>query len=445
MKKINFVMIGLVLLILFISGCSSATSGGSSTAPIDLFKNVITLKFLSDWGITSTTIDPIEGFTRFLILIVLFAILFKGAELLKLGNNVAIVIALVFSLLTTIFIPGTILLAAATSYGTIFSLVLLGLPIGLGFAGYFFLKEYPWIRFGLMGLLWFLLLEMSKHIGDFRTGSGPHYATIITMVVSWIDLVTGAVLLFFIISGVQAFISLASGHTGSDVDLKSSAQWVHNKLTSKSRRQKTSQINQYIEDEKELELLGNVRVQKELVLKIINTIEGAGQIVDSAENTKLVKGVEAVEKKLETAKKEFRTVLRNTLRQVRASDKAITQHSKNKQELQNKDKDIENLKTLENLILKKHKEARDALDKALVEAAVAIKEAQKLKRITVVPALFAHFVPPSTTETVQQIVGLIKSRVVAVDVEYAVTAQKEAIQAFQGIVTETHDRLKWTD
>src|SRR3989344_8756597 len=169
----------LVLSSLVFSGCSS-TAEGSSPSAQDIFTNVITLGFLKDFGILKAPIDPIEGFTRVLLLILLFAILFKGAELLKLGRNVAIVIAAVFALLTTVFIPGTILLTIGASYGTVFSVILAGLPIGLCFAAYFFLKDLHWIKVLIMGLLWWVLSQMQTHMASMSGGYSSTFGGVAT-------------------------------------------------------------------------------------------------------------------------------------------------------------------------------------------------------------------------------------------------------------------------
>src|SRR3989338_7187068 len=131
----------MVFSLLLMSSLLSSFVMAAETAGGKVFTKIITLEYLQEWGITKASIDPIEGFTRLLLLILLFALLYKGAELLKLGSNIAIVIAATLSLLTVIFIPGTILLATGASYATLVSLVITGLPILAAFALYFFLND----------------------------------------------------------------------------------------------------------------------------------------------------------------------------------------------------------------------------------------------------------------------------------------------------------------
>lgn len=197
-------LMGILLLIsTFLVSCT--TTGGPGK---NIFEEIITMKYLHDWGIISATIEPIEGFTRFLLLIFLFALLFKAAELLKLGKNIAVTIALVISLMTVIFIPSTILLTVGTTYGTVFSLILLAAPVLLGLGGYFLLKEYHWIRAILMGGLWFILWQMDDHIKNFAVGASASYAGVVNTVAIWIGYVTWAVGIMFFITLFQAFTNM---------------------------------------------------------------------------------------------------------------------------------------------------------------------------------------------------------------------------------------------
>ena len=83
-KKSLFAIFLLVMLV--VAGCGTSSSG-SSTPPSQIFQNVVTLSFLKDLGILTNPIDPIEGFTRFLLLILLFAILFLKEALEKVKNK----------------------------------------------------------------------------------------------------------------------------------------------------------------------------------------------------------------------------------------------------------------------------------------------------------------------------------------------------------------------
>ncbi len=188
MKKFNLLF---VLLLLFGVLSAQAVQAASSGEPWDTIKDVVTLQFMTKLGFQSS-LDPFEGFIRFAILLVLFAVLFKGAELLKLGRNTAIVIALVFSFVSAIFIPGSVLVAAGASYGTVVGMVLLGLPAALFIWGYLVI-ENKWVRVGLMALMLFMLYQMSAHIGDLASGAGvtsSHFKGVLETVRDYVKYVT---------------------------------------------------------------------------------------------------------------------------------------------------------------------------------------------------------------------------------------------------------------
>ena len=208
MKKFNILFI---LLLLF--GVLSAQVVHAEE-PWDTIKNVVTLQFMTKLGFESS-LDPFEGFIRFAILLVLFAVLFKGAELLKLGRNTAIVIALVFSFISAIFIPGSVLVAAGASYATIVGMVLLGLPAALFIWGYFAI-ENKWIRFGLMAFMLFMLYQMKGHIGDLGKGvaiTSTHFGGVLTTVRDYIGYVIGLSWGFL---AVAFFSALSSAGGASD-------------------------------------------------------------------------------------------------------------------------------------------------------------------------------------------------------------------------------------
>lgn len=151
--------------------------------PWDTIRDILTLEFLNNIGISSTG-ESVEGFIRLLLLITLFAIFFGtlekvevGGKKLGFGKNINIVIALAISLISTVLIPGTLLLAVATSYTTIISVILLGLPVLVGLFIYFELTENPWLR---IGILVPLILGMHAMISYIETAGTRGFFTFST-------------------------------------------------------------------------------------------------------------------------------------------------------------------------------------------------------------------------------------------------------------------------
>lgn len=184
-KKTN-----LLLLLLLVFGAFSAPFV-LAEEPWDTIKSIATLEFMSKLGFQAS-LDPFEGFIRFAIFLVLFAVLFRLAELLKLGRNTSIVISLVLSLVSALFIPGSVLVAAGTGYGTVVGMVLLALPLVL-FAWGYFTVENRWARVGIMALALFLLYQMDGHIDDVASGAGAagsqHFQGVVETVADYIDYV----------------------------------------------------------------------------------------------------------------------------------------------------------------------------------------------------------------------------------------------------------------
>ena len=88
------------------------------------------------------------------------------------SKNARIVIALIISIITTLFIPGTILVAAATAYGTIVSMIIFGLPIAFGVVLFFWFKDNHWARFILLVLLLISMHFMNYYLDTLAVSAG---------------------------------------------------------------------------------------------------------------------------------------------------------------------------------------------------------------------------------------------------------------------------------
>jgi len=164
----------------------------TAAQPWDAIKSIVTLEVLSKIGISNTG-SSIEGFIKFLLMVTFFAIYFALSEkILKFGKNISVVIALTFSFLSTILIPGKLLITFATTYTTIASVIILGIPILSGFWAYFKMKEHPFIRIGILILLIYVLHLIINFLESgplglldtvFKFGSGLVTAVLVVMYV----------------------------------------------------------------------------------------------------------------------------------------------------------------------------------------------------------------------------------------------------------------------
>ena len=179
----------------------------TAAEPWDSIRDVIQLDFLGKIGLQNTG-DPIEGAVRFLILIVLFAVLFKTSErILNFGKNISIVIALAISFISILAIPGPVLLAIAKSYSLAIILIVLAFPIVLGSYAYFFLKDHHWLRFVIIAGLVLIIHQLQIHIDL----PGSSYASILEAIkapINWLLVV------FYFLGGLSLFqaINGIAGH-----------------------------------------------------------------------------------------------------------------------------------------------------------------------------------------------------------------------------------------
>ena len=430
------------------SGLAQIVGGGGSsgaTTAATMFTKIVTFSWLVDLGITTASVDPIEGFTRFLLFLLLCLLLFKGAKAVGMSDGISIAITLVFSLLTTIFIPGTVLLAAATSYGTVFSVIMLGAPLALIVGGYFLLKEYPWIRAGLAALLWFVTNEMQKHMTAWITSA--HYGGVTASVVSLLDWVVYAAIAFMVISLLQGASSLFSGRPAEEMDMKGTASHWWNKFRSKSRRLKTADMNQYVEDRKEMALIeesGNVLQDAQ---NLVSAVDGAKQVSSAAEVKKVENAVKKVKSFLDKTKSELRKVKTRTRRAQKRFHQAMDELKRRKSELRGKEKEISELDALEANILAKHKEVEDGINKAL--SAYTGKLARHLASFS--GGLSGITAWPHTFTAADRIgiavTGMVDNLADGGDIKKGIAdaeaAEREALKDMAGAMVEIQELLKW--
>ena len=303
MKKLGLLM----MLFLFIGMFSLPLV--QAAEPWDTIKSIVTLQFMTHLGFSSS-LDPFEGLVRFLLLILMFTLFFVGAELLKLGRNASVVIALVFSLISAIFIPGSVLIAAAASYATIVSIVILGIPVLILFGSYFLLSEYPWVRFCIMAVAVWVIYQMMDHITLLSTGvalSSSHYGAVISNVqtpLKWVFgfAIAGLILSFFAgisrSGGGSAWHPNVFGRIWNRVHQKTAlgAYTEKGKELRHARVEETRLLNDLAVEQKELELLRagseklvmyeQIAVKEFLATRQVNSANHLDTFKIAMENTK---------------------------------------------------------------------------------------------------------------------------------------------------------------
>ena len=111
--------------------------------------------------------NPVAGFMRILVGILIFAILFELSRVVGLSRNIGITVSIILSLMTAVFIPGTVLAGIGTAYATFVSFVLIGLPVVGGlYALYRIPSTSRWwifIKIVLILILIAILISVKDH------------------------------------------------------------------------------------------------------------------------------------------------------------------------------------------------------------------------------------------------------------------------------------------
>lgn len=129
--KKNFLIGLLVSLSAFLVSCTTGTGSLFN----DIIGTVIGIGRLEFLGMGGESI--ISGFMRVAILIIVFALLYEVIGFTGISRNVRIAISGVLSVISAVFMPGSILVAIGGAYATAVAFVLLGaLVFGGGYALY---------------------------------------------------------------------------------------------------------------------------------------------------------------------------------------------------------------------------------------------------------------------------------------------------------------------
>ena len=100
----------LLVLLVLVSASPSAVAAPDF---LDTFKNILTLDFLSDFDITEE-ITPLHGFFYLLMFILIFTLYYVLIRKV-LPSNAGKIIAVILSIITTIFLPLNVIIAGIVS------------------------------------------------------------------------------------------------------------------------------------------------------------------------------------------------------------------------------------------------------------------------------------------------------------------------------------------
>ncbi len=269
-KGMMFFMFALVLGSLVLSGCLGApgSSSGSSSSGVDMIKSAVTLGFLGPdgLGILDAPIDPIVGFTRFLLFALILVLLQYGASFLGLPGYLKWIIASVFALIFAVFTPNALLIAAASGWTTLFGLILVGAPIAI-LVWIYFLVSNDYAKLGLTALLLFVMYAVKFTVESMMNSgvavktadiSGWLFGSLTTWGFMDYAILIVWVMLAFVIARIMSSWRGSSDHHPNKI--KQLFHWGQDKIASHDKkelrhagREVTRALNDFVLEQKEYE------------------------------------------------------------------------------------------------------------------------------------------------------------------------------------------------
>jgi len=165
MKKRALIIVFLILSTFLLASCASQSPGEGINKTI---QNIIAIGQLKFLGVDSE--NMLTGFMRVLIFILVFALLFEGSRLIGLSRNIGITIAIVLSIISVIFIPGSVLAGIGAAYGTLVAFILIGIPVVIGlWALYAIPATSRWqvsLKIVIILILIWILMAIKGHATD---------------------------------------------------------------------------------------------------------------------------------------------------------------------------------------------------------------------------------------------------------------------------------------
>lgn len=177
MFKRGFLLFVMLSSLLLITSCSTSTSSSSSIDVMDTLENVwdavLDIGMLKFLKISSE--NALSGFMRLMIGILVFTLIFEATRLLGdyANRNARVVVAVIISIISVIFMPKKILLAIGSTYSIIVSIIMIGVPVAAGFyALYRIPSDNRWqvgMKVFILGiLLWIMFVVRDYALGLYK-------------------------------------------------------------------------------------------------------------------------------------------------------------------------------------------------------------------------------------------------------------------------------------
>lgn len=154
--------------LLFLSAFLVSCTQNSQNASEGLLKLWNSILWIGGLGFLGSSYNPMEGFMRVMLVILVFSLLYFGAGFVfnqPAQRNSRIAVSLIIAIISVVFISGNVLAAIGAAYGTAVAFILLGSLIGGGF-WLTTLTQNHWIRLVILILLLIILNAIHQHAGN---------------------------------------------------------------------------------------------------------------------------------------------------------------------------------------------------------------------------------------------------------------------------------------
>lgn len=152
----------LLLLSMFLVSCQQAGISGSA-----IFNKIL---WFGSLGFLGATGNPMDGFMRILVIILVFGIFYELAGLLQLTSSIRTTISLILAIMSGVFIPTSVLAGIGAAYGTLVALFLIGLPVVGGLYAIYRIpgttRFYIFLRIVIILILLAILISVKVHALD---------------------------------------------------------------------------------------------------------------------------------------------------------------------------------------------------------------------------------------------------------------------------------------
>ena len=173
MSSKRWLILGLVVLsLLFVVGCQP----GEEVTFETVWEEILSIGKLEFLGFFEGE-NALTGFMRVLIGVLVFTVLFALTSLTGLPRNIGITLAVIISIISIIFIPGTILAGIGASYGFIVALLMIAIPVGGCLYGFFMIpttsRALIGLRIVILTIALWILFAVKAHATDLLAGAFP--------------------------------------------------------------------------------------------------------------------------------------------------------------------------------------------------------------------------------------------------------------------------------